>query len=167
MAVTTDAAAATRAQFETATRAYAHRLHSISLAILYESAEAEDALQEAMEHAWRSWDRVRDPAAREAWLLRICVRRSLHHRRGLTRRWILADARREDRSALVDLRPGDLDLDRAYRRLSRGQRAAVALHYQHGYTLRECAGLMGCRSATVRGHLAGALTALRAELSDG
>ena len=58
----------------------------------------------------------------------------------------------------------DLDLDRCYRRLSRQQRAVVTLHYQYGYTIDECATLIGCQPGTARSHLARALASLRKEL---
>src|SRR5207253_10799386 len=52
---------------------------------------------------------------------------------------------------------------RSFRGLTRQQRAVVALHYQYGYTLDECAGLMGCRPGTARSHLARALQTPREE----
>jgi RNA polymerase sigma factor (sigma-70 family) len=61
----------------------------------------------------------------------------------------------------------DLDLERAFARLSLRQRAVLALHYHYGYPLDECAGLMRCRPGTVRSHLARALARLRKELQDG
>jgi len=61
----------------------------------------------------------------------------------------------------------DLDLDRGYRRLTRQQRAVVTLHYEYGYTLDECAALIGCQPGTARSHLARALASLRKELNYG
>jgi DNA-directed RNA polymerase specialized sigma24 family protein len=57
-------------------------------------------------------------------------------------------------------------MDRAYRRLSRKQRAAITLNYRHGYSVEECAVFMGCRPGTVRTHLERGLAALRKELRD-
>ena len=154
-----------QADFEAAMRAHGRRLHSICAAILHDPVEAEDAVQEAMESAWRSWSDLRDAAAREAWLMRICVRHSVRRRRGLLRRWLLReDTGRPD--AAPDMRVRDIDLHRAFGRLSPGQRAVVALHYQHGYTLDESAEIMGCRPGTARSHLARALATLRTELGD-
>jgi RNA polymerase sigma factor (sigma-70 family) len=69
--------------------------------------------------------------------------------------------------------PGDpsasaqsLDMDRAYRRLSLKQRAAIVLTYGYGYTDDESAALMGCRPGTVRTHVARGLATLRKELRD-
>jgi RNA polymerase sigma factor (sigma-70 family) len=60
----------------------------------------------------------------------------------------------------------DPDLDRVFRRLSPKQRAVIALHYQHGFNLDECAALMGARPGTARSHLARALATMRKELGD-
>jgi DNA-directed RNA polymerase specialized sigma24 family protein len=60
----------------------------------------------------------------------------------------------------------DIDLDGAYRKLSLKQRAAITLTFGHGYSVDECAALMGCRPGTVRPHVARGLATLRKELGD-
>jgi DNA-directed RNA polymerase specialized sigma24 family protein len=57
-------------------------------------------------------------------------------------------------------------MDRAYRRLSLRQRAAITLNYRHGYSVEECAVFMGCSPGSVRTHLARGLATLRRELGD-
>jgi RNA polymerase sigma factor (sigma-70 family) len=59
-----------------------------------------------------------------------------------------------------------IDLHSAFRRLSPQQRAVVSLHYMCGYTLTECAVLMGCSAGAVASHLSRALSKLRKELQD-
>jgi RNA polymerase sigma factor (sigma-70 family) len=59
-----------------------------------------------------------------------------------------------------------MDMERAYRRLSLKQRAALTLNYRHGYAVEECAVLMGCRPGTVRTHIARGLATLRKELGN-
>jgi DNA-directed RNA polymerase specialized sigma24 family protein len=59
-----------------------------------------------------------------------------------------------------------LDFDKAFRRLSPPQRAAFLLHFHYGYTLDECAGLLGCRPGTARSHLGRAVAKLRKEFAD-
>ena len=147
--------------FEQAVRTQSAALLSLARAILRDRQEAEDAVQDTMELAWRAWHSLRDPQRRNAWLKQICVRRCLRVKRRL---FGLLPISEQDR----DLRPSprtDPDLDRAFHRLSRHQRAVIRLHYHDGYSLDECAGLMGCRPGTVRSHLARALTSLRQELS--
>jgi RNA polymerase sigma factor (sigma-70 family) len=150
--------------FEAAVHAESGRLFAVAYAIPRDVHEAEDAVQETMEQAWHSWGALRDPSKRGAWLRQICVRRALRTRRRLLPRLWLADATDLHRQPAEDPDP---DLDRGYRQLSRQQRAVVALHYEYGYSLDECAALIGCQPGTARSHLAHALASLRRELNYG
>ena len=150
--------------FEAAVQAESGRLFGVAYSILRDVQEAEDAVQETMELAWRSWDALRDPSKRGAWLRQICVRRAIRSRRGLLPRLWLAETTNVQVQSPTD---SDVDLDRGYRRLTRPQRAVVALHYEYGYTLDECAALIGCQPGTARSHLARALASLRKELNYG
>ena len=147
--------------FEQAVRTQSQALFSLARAILGDRQEAEDAVQDAMELAWRSWHTLRDPQRLNAWLKQICVRRCLRIKRRLFGVLPLSEQDRDPRPTPTT----DPDLDRAFRRLSRHQRAVIRLHYHDGYSLDECAGLMGCRPGTARSHLARALASLRQELS--
>lgn len=55
----------------------------VALAALGNLAEADEAVQEACLTAWRRIDRLDDPAAFRAWLLRITWRKALDRRRSL------------------------------------------------------------------------------------
>ena len=148
-------------RFEAIVRAETGPLFGVAYSILRDVQEAEDAVQETIEVAWRRWGSLRDPQKRGAWLRQICVRRCLRIHKFLLHRSWLADRSESAASIPTD---HDLDLDRSFRELTRQQRAVVTLHYQYGYTLDECAGLMGCRPGTARSHLARALQTLREEL---
>jgi DNA-directed RNA polymerase specialized sigma24 family protein len=150
--------------FEAAVHAESGRLFAVAYSILRDAHEAQDAVQETMELAWRSWEALRDPSKRSAWLRQICVRRAIRSRRRLLPRLWLAET-----GNVHGQPPGDpdLDLDLCYRRLTRQQRAVVTLHYEYGYSLDECAALIGCQPGTVRSHLARALASLRKELNYG
>ena len=148
--------------FEAAVHAESGRLFAVAYSILRDAQEAEDAVQETMELAWRSWADLRDPSKRSAWLRQICVRRAIRSRRRLLPRLWLADTIDVHQQPPED---PDLDLDRCYRRLTRQQRAVITLHYEYGYSLDECAALIGCQPGTARSHLARALASLRKELS--
>jgi len=50
------------------------RLYAVATLILRDPHRAEDAVQEALLHAWQSMHALRDPDAFEAWLHRITVR---------------------------------------------------------------------------------------------
>ena len=159
-------AADAEASFDALLGAERRRLYGIAYSILRDHAEAEDALQEAMLKAWRSWAAVRDEAARPTWLVRICVNQCINRRSWLRLR--PGRAAHADDVATPDPRfEGRLvDLDRSYRRLSPKQRAAIFLHYHHGYSIDECAGLMSCGAGSVRTHLARALASMRKEMAN-
>ena len=141
------------------------RLVATAAVILDDHAAAEDVAQESLELAWRKWISCRDPAKREQWLLQICVRRALSWRRTRLRRTDLWHRLVEAGPvALADL-PGDADIGVGFGRCTPRQRAVLVLHFFHGYTLDECAGLLGCRPGTARSHLARALTTIRRSLS--
>jgi RNA polymerase sigma factor (sigma-70 family) len=140
----------------------APRLARLAAGFLTDSRDVEDAVQETLEAAWRSWDTLRDEGSRRAWLTAICVRRCLR-----VKRWRL----RHGTVPLFDdvassAAPRDLDWDRAFAKLSVSQRVVLSLHYHHGFTLDECADLMGRHPGTVRQHLSRGLARLRKELSD-
>jgi RNA polymerase sigma factor (sigma-70 family) len=154
-----------RAEAEPVFRTAAPRLLAIAAVIVGNQADAEDVVQDAMILAWRAWDRLRDPARRDAWLTRICVRESVNHGKRLRVRW-LHESVIDERLAGPSPAGSETAWDGAFSGLSRQQRAVVVLHYEYGYTLDECAHLMGCRPGSARQHLARALNHLREVLSD-
>jgi RNA polymerase sigma-70 factor (ECF subfamily) len=158
-----------QAAFERSVIPEARRLFSLALMILGDSGEAEDAVQETMFSAWRSWSTLRDPAKQSSWLTRICVNHCIHRRRRLVRRILWsADQGEAARAGDPPLPAGQLlGLDKAFGRLSPSQRAAFSLHFHHGYTVDECAALLGCRPGTARSHLGRAVAKLRKEFTDG
>jgi RNA polymerase sigma-70 factor (ECF subfamily) len=153
------------ASFDALLSAEKQRLYGIACSILRDPGEAEDAVQEAIFSAWRHWNGLRREEARTTWLIRICVNHCINRRRGLKLR--LFSNVDERTAAPVDPRfDGRLvDLDRGYRALSPKQRAAVALHFHHGYTLEETGTLMRCSTSSVRTHLARAIASLRKEMT--
>ena len=154
--------------FERAVAPEIDRLFGLALTIVGDRGEAEDVVQETMLSAWRRWSQLRDPSNQSAWLTRICINHCLHRRRDILRmvlwphdRWL----------SVPDPRPLRLDgrlleVDRAFRSLSPPQRAVVTLHLYYGFTVDECAALLGCRPGTARSHLGRAMTKLRKELID-
>jgi RNA polymerase sigma factor (sigma-70 family) len=143
-------------------------LFAVALSILRDEGEAQDAVQETLVRAWRAQDSLFRADSPSRWLTRVCVNHCIGRRRHLrSRGWppmaLIEDAISRDPSPAGD----HLDVDRAYRRLSLRQRAAITLNYRHGYSVEECAVFMGCRPGTVRTHLARGLATLRKELGDG
>jgi RNA polymerase sigma factor (sigma-70 family) len=154
--------------FEAVVSSDARRLYTLALSILRDEGEAEDAVQETLLKAWRAWDSLSGMDRPASWLTRVCVNHCISRRRHLrSRGWpplglIEEAASQTDPGARTDL----VDIDRAYRRLSLRQRAAITLTYRYGYSVEECAGFMGCRPGTVRTHVARGLATLRKELDD-
>jgi RNA polymerase sigma factor (sigma-70 family) len=146
----------------------ARRLYSLALSVLRDEGEAEDAVQETLLKAWRSWNSVSAMDRPAQWLTRVCVNHCISRRRHLrSRGWpplaLIEDAvSRGDANTAAEF----FDMDRAYRRLSLRQRAAITLNYRHGYSVEECAVFMGCSPGSVRTHLARGLATLRRELGD-
>lgn len=154
------------AAFDALLDAQRRRLYGIAYSILRDHGEAEDALQDAMLKAWRAWSSVRDESARPTWLARICVNHCISRRRRLGLRSSRVTHGSDPAAPDPRFEGRLVDLDRSYRRLSPRQRAAVFLHYHHGYSIDECAELMSCRAGSVRTHIARALASMRKEMAN-
>jgi RNA polymerase sigma factor (sigma-70 family) len=154
--------------FEALVATDARRLYTLALSILRDEGEAEDAVQETLFKAWRSWPSISESDHLPRWLTRVCVNHCTSMRRHLRARgWPPLELFEATRSSGGQSSPADLiDVDRAYRRLSIRQRAAITLNYRYGYSVEESAGFMGCRPGTVRTHVARGLASLRKELGD-
>jgi RNA polymerase sigma-70 factor (ECF subfamily) len=156
------------AGFEATVLPEAERLYRLALAIVDDRAEAEDVVQETLLSAWRRWPALRDYANQSAWLTRVCVNHSIRRRRHFqTRALGLGD--REPLPGRPESSPYEgrlVDVHRAYHHLSPPQRAMVTLHLRDGFTVNECAALLGCRPGTARSHLGRAMVKLRKELGN-
>ena len=135
-------------------------------AMVFDPSLAEDLSQETFVRAYRSRDRYRPTGPVGAWLHRIAVNVTISH------------LRREKLSRLLAPRllmgPGSGGyerieaktlLERALARLSPRVRAAVVLHYYHGYTRDEVARILGIPSGTVASRIAKAMAVMRQELA--
>lgn len=143
------------------------RLYALALTITRDPAAGEDIVQETMLSAWRSWAQVRDPTHPGPWLTRICVNHCLQHRRRLSRLWQSVAMSEATDPPPIQFDDRLLDFDRAFAKLSVKQRAVFALHVHHGFSVDECARLMGCRAGTARSHLGRAVATLRSEMNRG
>ena len=141
------------------------RLLRVAVLICADRNDAEDAVQIALERAWRRGESLRDPDRLPAWLYRIVVRESIrleHRRRGLITRLLASP--REIAVGLASDGGRDLDLRAALGDLSVEQRVAVVLHYYAGYSVAEMAEVSGVPLETARSRLRLARGRLRAAL---
>lgn len=132
--------------------------------------DAEDAVQAALERAWRNQGGLRDQDRLKPWLDRIVVREAIRITR--SRESLLGRVLGRDRDDVVldvvDPRAADAtrsaELKAAFARLSAEQRAVVALHLYAGYSVAETAEIVGAPVETARSRLRLARQRLRMEL---
>ncbi len=145
--------------------ALAHELLPLAGAITGDKSEAEDLLGETLSFLYERLDQLENPAAAVPWARRALIRRFRDGRRWLWRRpsvpidTVTAATRDTARPELVDLRE-------SVRRLSRDDRALLALHYWQRYSIRECAAELGIPEGTAKSRLNKALARLRVSLKE-
>lgn len=158
-AVRLDAAAALEA-FVTA-----HYARLIRLACLMSRSvdEAEDAVQAALERAWRRRDALEDPDRLRPWLDRIVVREAI---RTSQRRRPRALPNQTPTPIVRDSLATTAAVHLALDELSAEQRAAVILHLYLGYAVADAAEMLDVPTETVRSRLRVARERLRRLLAE-
>ena len=142
------------------------RAYRVAGRILGNSADAEDAIQEALERAWASWQTLRTPDAAPSWFWRILVngcRSRLRKRRSQPVRDICEAIDSGVSDPFLATLARDV-VGRAMRVLNDDQRVTVALRYWGELTVPEIADRMRVPEGTVKSRLHSALAALRREL---
>lgn len=145
-------------------------------AALVGTADAEDAVQEAVIRAWQAEPSLHGIAAVRPWLVRITINvcRDWHRGRFGTRRRLteaLPDRDSDNAFAVIGDDPGTsdhtdaMDLRRAVGTLDRDLRVVVALRYYAGLDATEIGAALGMPPATVRTRLRRALGLLRERLA--
>ena len=134
--------------------------------LLGDATEAQDAVQDALVKAWRSWSDLRDREAFGPWFDRIvvnvCRDRMRRHR---TLHMVDLDVAGEIESA--DVFPSELASDEvaaAVARLGVDHRIVIALRFWQDMTLEQVAERLDVPLGTVKSRLHYALRALRLEL---
>jgi len=143
--------------------------------LLGERAEAEDAVQEALALACRSVERLRDPAAIDAWFRRVvtnvCLRALRRRRLRRVASQVIPGLQPHPIAALADAPAADELLARrgaaarlivALEDLPPKQRAALVLRYGQDRSIAEVADMLGVGEGTVKTHLVRGLRRLRA-----
>jgi RNA polymerase sigma-70 factor, ECF subfamily len=147
------------------------RLVGLARLVCRDSSEAGDAVQGALEQAWRQRASLRDTQALRAWLDRIVVREAIRLDR--RRRSPLARFFGGPREIPVgtidhgtDAPHASLALRLAFEGLPANQRAAIALHLHYGYSVAETARLVDAPVETVRSRIRAGRDLLRHALED-
>ena len=145
------------------------RLHGTARLILRDPDRAQDAVQDALIHAWRDIRGLRDPDRLDAWLHRLLVRSCYD----IARR----DRRREVKEIQIEPYEGTIsgpdgarlvadrdEIERAFRRLTQEQRTVLTLVYFADMTVPDASVVLGIPLGTTKSRLHHALKALRAAL---
>jgi RNA polymerase sigma-70 factor (ECF subfamily) len=140
--------------------------YRLAAAILGETGQAEDAVQEATLRAWRSIGQLRSSAQAKAWFLSIVANRSRSIRG--TRWWSVIRLpeimmRLPSPADAADRRE---DLSRALGRLSPEERAAVFLRFYEDMNSHEVGEALGITATAARSRIHRALQRLRVDLTE-
>jgi RNA polymerase sigma-70 factor (ECF subfamily) len=149
-----------------AARAEVHDAYRLAGYILGDATEAQDAVQDALIKAWRSWPSLRQPEAFGPWFERIVVnvcRDRLRRHRTLRMVDLEAAGEVESADAFRSMLTED-EVAGAVARLGPDQRIVIALRFWRDLTLEQVAETLGLPLGTVKSRLHYALAALRTEL---
>jgi RNA polymerase sigma-70 factor (ECF subfamily) len=162
-----------RHAFDDLVRSRVDAVYRTSLAILGDTADAADAVQETFVSAWCHRAELRDPDLFDAWLGRINLNacRGQLRKRGRKRIHEIqlldptADEPASTDRPLAD-RTADTDaFDRAFGRLSVDDRAVLVLHHLYERPVAEIAAALGAPTGTIKSRLHRARAALESALA--
>lgn len=125
--------------------AHTDLLYRISCALLRNPADREDAVQTAMEVAWRKAGTLRDPSRMKPWIVRVMVNACYS---------ILRKKQREVPSGVIEgeaqgISQDALALRDALELLPDKQRLPLILHYYEGFSIKEAARALGVPQGTL------------------
>lgn len=139
------------------------RMYRIAVSYTASSADAEDAMQEALLRAWSKRHTLRDEALFATWLTRILINecktllRKRKHQTTVADWPVLAAPPEDEQAATVR---------RALFALPEKYRMPLVLNLLEGYTLKEIAGMLGLPLNTVKTRAARGKKMLEQEVSN-
>ena len=139
------------------------RMYRIAVSYTASSADAEDAMQEALLRAWNKRHTLRDESLFATWLTRILINECKSLLRKRKRLTLVADypalaAPPEDEQAAA--------VRRALFALPEHYRMPLVLNLLEGYTMQEIAGMLKLPLGTVKSRVARGKKKLEQEVSD-
>ncbi len=154
------------AAFDALARRFQRAVHAVAFAVVTEREAALDVLQESLIAAYRQLSELEDPGKFGPWVCGIArnLARQQVRRRGRlhARELPLTEIDETAAPATVDKRIEDIR--EALAMLTQPQADCISLFYMEGYTVRECAHLLGEPEGTVKRRLHDARQRLRKEL---
>ncbi len=149
----------TRTDFAARVLACERRLYRVARTLLRSDADCEDAVQEALLRAWARLDTLRVESYFETWLIRILINQCKGFYRAKREHVPLT----EDIPAHAEPDSGVLD---ALHALPPKPRVALELHCVEGYSVAECARILGVPEGTVKWRLSQGRRLLKRELGE-
>lgn len=164
-----DAQAGDLEAFEELVRYESPAAFRLALAVLARPADAEDAMQEAWDRAWRSLPRLRDPEKWEAWFRQIVVRSAIDRARSSHRvKEVSLDEASDRASAPFEPGPDQRDdIARIMRSVGPEDRAILSLRFLLDLPVRQVAIEMKLPEGTVKSRLHRLLVRIQAESGSG
>ena len=143
--------------------------YRLAAVILGDTADAQDAVHDAIERAWHAWPRLRDLDRFDAWVGRIVVNECRDRLRRRRRRTVV-DISEHLGETLVSPDQSRLAADRdeirrAFAVLNADQQIAVTLRFWADLTVEQIAERVSAPAGTVKSRLHHALAAMNAELA--
>ena len=136
--------------FENAVLRLEPKLYRTAAAILWNDADAADAMQESIFKAWRKLSALRDDARFDTWMTRILINEC----RSMKRRRRHNVVRLDDTTGAVPQdTPADPGLREALARLPEMFRLPLLLHHMDGYSLRDISSMLHLPVSTLKGRL--------------
>lgn len=139
--------------FEERIRALEPRLYRTAYALLWNDADAADAMQECILKAWRKLGSLKEEQRFDAWTMRILVNQCRDIQRRSKLKPLPFDEAIDKNAAAVQQSPPDIGLQEVLRELPQKYRLPLLLHHMDGYSLEEIASMLHVPLSTVKGRL--------------
>lgn len=138
----------TKEEFADRIVAMQDRMYRVSTTLLKRLCDREDAVQSAIEKAWRHQKKLRDDSAMQAWVMRILINECYALLRR-SKKEVPSDTLPE-RETAQDARP---DIYGLFTGLDEKYRLTMMLHYVEGYRVEEIARMLRLPQGTVKSRL--------------
>ncbi len=120
-------------------------LYQVSCSLLHSEADREDAVQAAIEKAWRKARSLREESKLKPWLIRILINECY----SIGRRRFREIPTETIPESIAPEHGEDDDLHEALTKLPQIVRLPIVLHYMEGFTIAQIASILRCPKGTV------------------